>query len=84
LKLSGLASSPFLVALALAGQAMPVLVLFLVLEASDWIDGKVAIVLEQRSTLGARLDTVADLTMYAALLGALAILEREVLLTEWP
>lgn len=78
-----LAAAPFLVVLAAADLAIPVLVLFLVLEASDWVDGKLAIALDQRSTLGARLDTVADLAMYGAFLLALAILEGDLLLAEW-
>lgn len=79
-----LAGAPFLVVLALLGQNTLVLVLFLVLEASDWLDGKLAIWLDQRTTTGARLDTVADLAMYGALLIALLILEGELMMGEWP
>lgn len=78
-----LLSAPFLIVLALLGLEMAVLVLFLALEASDWADGKLAIALDQRSSTGARLDTVADLAMYAAFLVALGILEGDRLLAEW-
>jgi len=38
------------------------------LAITDWIDGKLAILLNQRSAFGARLDSVADVTLYACLL----------------
>ena len=41
---------------------------FLLLAVSDWIDGKLAILLNQRSVFGARLDSWADAALYAALL----------------
>lgn len=75
--------SPGLIALALSGRADLFLYLFLALEATDWLDGRLAVLLDQRSELGARLDSVADLVMYAALLGGLAILRWDVLLAEW-
>ena len=48
--------------------------LFLVLSLSDWIDGKLARWLHQRSDLGARLDSAADAALYAALIGGALIL----------
>ena len=41
---------------------------FIFLAMTDWIDGKLAILLDQRTVLGARLDSWADATLYAALL----------------
>lgn len=79
-----LLASPGLLVLAFLGQDVPFLALFLLLEATDWLDGKLAGLLDQRSTLGARLDTVADLAMYAALVAGLAVLEGEVFFREWP
>jgi CDP-diacylglycerol--glycerol-3-phosphate 3-phosphatidyltransferase len=35
--------------------------------ATDWIDGKIAVLFHQRTTLGARLDSVADALLYATL-----------------
>lgn len=78
-----LAVAPGLAVLALAGRADLFLYLFLALEATDWLDGKLAILLDQRTELGSRLDSVADLVMYALLLGGLAVLEGGVLLREW-
>lgn len=69
--------------LALAAQPEWVLVLFLTLSATDWVDGKLAIWLDQRSMLGARLDSYADATMYAALLFAGVWLKGRVLQAEW-
>lgn len=79
-----LLGSPGLVLLALGDASTPFLILFLFLEATDWLDGKLAIRLDQRTTFGSRLDSVADMTMYGALLVGLVILERETFLAEWP
>ncbi len=79
-----LAIAPALAVLALAGRSDLFLYLFLALEATDWLDGKLAVLLDQRSELGARLDSIADMVMYGLLLGGLAVLEWEVLLGEWP
>lgn len=78
-----LAGAPALVLLAAADRATPVLLLFLFLEVTDWLDGTLARALRQRSRFGARLDSVADLAMYAGFLVALGMLEGAVLLAEW-
>ena len=41
--------------------------LFIILAMTDWLDGKLAILLNQRSVFGARLDTWADVSLYTAL-----------------
>lgn len=51
--------------------------LFLALSLSDWVDGKLARWLHQRSDLGARLDSTADTVLYAALIGGAFILSWE-------
>lgn len=56
-----------LVGLALTGPPSWFVPLLVVLLLTDWIDGKLAILLRQRSTFGARLDSVADVALYAAL-----------------
>jgi cardiolipin synthase (CMP-forming) len=67
-----LLGSLVLVALAVIGRNDAFLWLFVALALTDWLDGKLAILLDQRSVLGARLDTWADAALYAALLfGAL-------------
>lgn len=48
--------------------------LFLTLSISDWIDGKLARWLHQRSDFGARLDSTADAALYVGLLGGMVIL----------
>ena len=53
-------------AVAFAERPRVFLWLFLFLSATDWIDGKLAILLDQRSVLGALLDTWADAALYAA------------------
>lgn len=79
-----LAASPGLVLLASVDRGSLVAALFLVLTFTDWLDGKLAVLLGQRTALGARLDTVADVAMYGSLLLAAAWVEGAVLLGEWP
>jgi phosphatidylglycerophosphate synthase len=40
--------------------------IMIILLLSDWLDGKMAMVLDQRTVIGARLDSGADALMYAA------------------
>ncbi len=49
---------------AYSGSETAFVVMVALLFASDWIDGKLAIWLNQRSVLGARIDSVADATFY--------------------
>jgi len=63
-----LVGSFVLVAIAWLGQQEIFLWLFLFLAMTDWLDGKLAILLNQRSVFGARLDSWADAALYAALL----------------
>jgi cardiolipin synthase len=51
--------------------------LFVALSLSDWIDGKLARWLHQRSDLGARLDSAADAALYSGLVGGALILSWE-------
>lgn len=57
---------------------------FTVLSLSDWIDGKLARWLNQRSDFGARFDSFADSVLYAALFFGLAWLRWDVLKSEMP
>lgn len=59
-----------IVGCALAERPIVVLVLFIVLEMTDWFDGRLAIALNQRTTFGARLDSAADVTLATAALFA--------------
>jgi CDP-diacylglycerol--glycerol-3-phosphate 3-phosphatidyltransferase len=56
--------------------------LFIVLTISDWIDGRLARWLHQRSDFGARLDSFADATLYACLLFGVLLLCHEALRNE--
>lgn len=61
-----------LAALAVMGRDEAFIWLFVALALTDWLDGKLAILLKQKSVLGARLDSWADAALYGALLfGAL-------------
>ena len=63
-----LLGSPFLIVLAILGRPMAFVGLYLFLAMTDWVDGKLAILLDQRSTFGARLDSWADAALYGGLL----------------
>jgi len=58
------------------------LIVFLITALTDWIDGKLANWLHQRTTIGARLDSIADAAMYAALLFGCLSLQGEVIWAE--
>lgn len=53
--------------LAWRGERTLFLGLLVLLLFSDWLDGKLAIALDQRTELGPRLDSVSDALMYGAL-----------------
>jgi cardiolipin synthase (CMP-forming) len=68
------------VVLAIAGNAPAFAMLFLVLALTDWIDGRLARWLHQRSDWGARLDSMADALLFAALLfGVLRLKNQQIL-----
>jgi CDP-diacylglycerol--glycerol-3-phosphate 3-phosphatidyltransferase len=72
------------VGLALWGNPLLFLGLFLLLAFTDLIDGKLAIWLNQRTTFGARFDSIADAAMYGALLFGCVWLKGAVLAAEAP
>ncbi len=57
---------------------------YLFLAATDWLDGKLAVRWHQRTVIGARLDSLADVLLYGAVLFGMMILEGDTLLSEWP
>ncbi len=57
---------------------------YLILALTDWIDGRIAVYFHQRSELGARLDSFADATLYAAVLVGAFLLWNDRLLAVWP
>lgn len=63
-----LVGSFILIPIAWQGQNEVFLWVFIFLAMTDWLDGKLAILLNQRTVLGARLDSWADAALYAALL----------------
>jgi cardiolipin synthase (CMP-forming) len=56
--------------------------IFVVLSLSDWIDGRLARWLKQRSDFGARLDSFADSVLYGSLLIGMFLLKGDVLRQE--
>jgi cardiolipin synthase (CMP-forming) len=62
-----LAGALVLVPIAWQHHNLVFLWLFVALAMTDWLDGKLAILLDQRSEIGARLDSWADAALYAAL-----------------
>ena len=71
-----------LIWIALEGRSQMFLWLFVFLAMTDWIDGKLAILLNQRSVFGARLDSFADAALYFALFCGSLILHWSVLSRE--
>ena len=57
--------------------------LFVFLAMTDWVDGKLAIMLNQRTLLGARLDSWADTALYAALIFGLIFMYNATLQAEF-
>ncbi|MDZ7779457.1 MAG: CDP-alcohol phosphatidyltransferase family protein [Gemmatimonadota bacterium] len=77
--------SPALVLLALVTESGRVVVgLLLVLQVTDWVDGPIARRQGTESPGGARMDSLADSTMFGSLLGALVVLQGPLLLGAWP
>jgi cardiolipin synthase (CMP-forming) len=77
-----LAGSVVLIPIALQGNPKVFLWLFLVLAMTDWFDGKLAYLLNQRSIIGARLDSWADAALYAALLFGIVVMYSDMLRAE--
>ena len=75
--------SVVLVVLAATGNSTAFLWLFVALAMSDWVDGKLARLLNQRSVWGPRLDSWADAALYVALLIGALILHGDTLRSEW-
>lgn len=57
---------------------------FIFLTMTDWVDGKLAVLLNQRSVLGARLDSWADAALYTVLAFALIWIYGDTLQRELP
>nr|WP_286178268.1 CDP-alcohol phosphatidyltransferase family protein [Rhodopirellula sp. JC639] len=69
--------SPALIPLAIGGQMTLLAALALFLVFTEWLDGFLARRSHVTSSVGARLDTVADAVFYLSLLGALIALQRD-------
>ncbi|NCF37266.1 MAG: hypothetical protein GWP56_12925 [Gammaproteobacteria bacterium] len=77
-----LVGSFILIPIAWQGRNEVFLWCFIFLAMTDWVDGKLAILLNQRTVLGARLDSWADAALYAALLFGLVTLYGDTLRAE--
>jgi len=71
-----------LIGVAVAGYPRMFVGGFIALSLSDWVDGKLARWLNQRSDFGARLDSASDSVLYACLLVGCFILKWDVLQNE--
>lgn len=71
-----------LIWLAVTGWPTAFVTCFVLLSLSDWIDGKLARWLNQRSDFGARLDSASDSVLYVCLLIGCVILKSDVLRNE--
>jgi CDP-diacylglycerol--glycerol-3-phosphate 3-phosphatidyltransferase len=77
-----LTGSFVLIPIALKGQNEVFLWLFIFLAMTDWLDGKLAVLLDQRTVFGARLDSWADAALYAALLFGVVMIYGDILRSE--
>ena len=77
-----LVGSFILIPIAWQGRNEVFLWCFIFLAMTDWVDGKLAILLNQRTVLGARLDSWADAALYAALLFGIVTLYGDTLRSE--
>jgi len=68
---------PLLLWTAHSNQRMAFLWVAVALLLSDWLDGKLATVLDQKTTLGARLDSSVDALMYGSMALSFWWLENE-------
>ena len=73
-----------LVPAAIAGRPDVVLALFLLLALTDGMDGLIARWFHQRSRIGPKLDSLADVTMYSMLLFAVVWMRSDLLASELP
>lgn len=62
-----LVAQPFMLVPAWLGLPWVVLGMYGVFAAMDWVDGRLARALHQRTRFGAKLDTVADVVLYVSL-----------------
>ncbi|MBX3418190.1 MAG: CDP-alcohol phosphatidyltransferase family protein [Pirellulaceae bacterium] len=72
-----------LIYLAVAQQLEAFVILFVILNVSDWIDGPIARWLGQTSDFGARLDSISDAILYGVLLFGLLWLKSDEMRAEW-
>ncbi|TWT60604.1 CDP-alcohol phosphatidyltransferase family protein [Rubinisphaera italica] len=77
-----LIGSPALLGIAWHQDQMLFLWTFLGLFLTDWFDGKLAILLNQKSVYGARLDSYADVSLYASVLLGIGWLKWEIIQQE--
>ena len=78
-----LIGSLMMIPLAFNEEPTAVIILFMALTVTDWLDGKLARWLDQRSSIGPRLDSIADATMYAMLLFAAIWMRGDVIAQEY-
>lgn len=70
------------IGLALAQLELPLLLVIVVLLLTDWFDGKLAVRWHQQTVFGARLDSLADVSFYSAVLFAMAWLRSDLVQAE--
>jgi len=78
-----LLGSPVLLWLAWRDEHTAFVVLLIFLQLTDMVDGRIARWLHQRSTFGARLDTVADVLLYTTLVPSFWLLKPAVVQSQF-
>lgn len=77
-------AGPVLVVIAWLGREQAFIGVYLLCLLSDWADGFLARALHETSDLGARLDSLGDLTMVVSLPVSILYLRPDILAGEWP
>lgn len=69
--------------LAFGGNSQVFAIVFVLLAMTDWVDGRIARWLDQRTQWGPRLDSLADAALFGALLLGCLMMKGDLLLAEW-
>jgi phosphatidylglycerophosphate synthase len=71
-----------LVGLAWLSYETVFVVLLVLLVLTDWVDGRLAVLLDLRTEFGAYLDSIADIALYTAMLAGAAMMRGDVIAAE--
>lgn len=71
-------------AIAWQGWSLAFLIIFIIAQATDWIDGRIARHWNQRTRIGPVIDSIADAMLYSSLALGVMLLQPETMRSLWP